>query len=329
MDLIDRLKAKHTYWQGILSRQRACDVLCRDHQVKLRNWSHPFELDLWLVDFIEKRGLLAGKPQARIALYSIFAPFWLSYFDRADARIFVERENLHKPSMQSWLHRCLDDERVALSLGFDDVQHPQYLRFPFWLMWSVFSPTATHEEIKRQIAAMDAPENHSYGDRNFCAYVCSHDDYGRRQLFDQLCAINKVHADGRLFHNNDDLKKRFNDDKLSYLRQYRFNLTPENTNFPGYVTEKPFEAIHAGCIPIYHGSDNQPEPEILNPEAFIFVEMGADNTQACQLIEELNADERRYMDFACQPRFKQGADEWIWTKYEKLESRFKAIISNI
>ncbi|MCM1070054.1 MAG: glycosyltransferase family 10 [[Clostridium] fimetarium] len=299
------------------------------HQVKLYNWSRPFAPDAWLIDFIEKRGLLNSKPNARIGLYSIFGPFWLSAFDRADARLFVERENLHKPLMRPWLHRFLDDKRIDLSLGFDSIDHPQYMRFPFWVMWTVFSPTATYDDIKRQIAKYNSPDNHSFDDRRFCAYLCSHNDKGRRKMFEQFSAIGRVDCDGKLFHNNDDLKLKYNDDKLEYLRHYRFNLTPENTNHEGYVTEKLFEAIASGCVPIYHGGDNNPEPEILNHEAIIFIETGADNENAIDLVGRLNSDRQMYLEFANQPRFKPEAPELIWNYYAELESRLKTIIANI
>lgn len=327
--MIDRIKRKYIYWHDILNTRRELSQFSAGHQVKLYNWSRPFVQDRWLIDFIEKRGLLKDKPKAKIGLYSIFAPFWLSTFDNTDARIFVERENLHKPLMQSWLHRFLDDERVNLSLGFDEIIHPQYMRFPFWIMWSVFSPTADHKEIKLKIDRMDSPSNHSYDDRKFCAYLCSHNDKGRRKMYEQFSAIGKVDCDGKLFHNNDELKTLFNDDKLAYLRQYRFNLTPENTNHDGYVTEKLFEAICAGCIPIYHGSDNHPETNVINKDAIIFIEVGEDNIEAIQKVKSLNESKNAYLHYANQRRFTPEAPEIIWNYYTDLESRIKEIIKNL
>ena len=327
--MIKRIKNKLVYWQDILSRQIAADRFCSGHQVSLHNWSHPVIYDRWLIDFIEKRGLLKNKPKAKIALYSIFGPLWLTMFDRADIRIFVERENLHKASMQQWLHRCLDDNRFDLSLGFDQLNHRQYLHFPFWIMWSVFSPTATYEDIEKQLSHMDSVENHSYKDRKFCSFVCSHDDVGRKNIYEQFSKIDKIDCDGKLFHNNDELKQIYNDDKLQYLKHYKFNLTPENTNYKGYVTEKLFEAIKCGCIPIYNGSDNCPEPEILNQSAIIFIEIGKENTDAIKLVSELNSNEKLYMDFACQKRFIIGGADIIWNYYTYLEKELKEIIANL
>lgn len=327
--MIDRIRRKYIYWRDILGVRKELKKFSAGHQVKLYNWSRPFEQDQWLVDFIEKRGLLEGKPKARIGLYSIFAPMWLSAFDRADARVFVERENLHKPLMQGWLHRFLDDDRINLSLGFDDIEHPEYMRFPFWIMWSVFSPTADYREIRNQIHRIESPENHSYDNRKFCAYLCSHNDRGRRKMYEQFSDIDRVDCDGRLFHNNDELKTLFNDDKLAYLRQYRFNLTPENTNHDGYVTEKLFEAINSGCIPIYHGSNNNPEPDVINKDAIVFIKVGADNDEAIATVRFLNQSKDAYLHFANQRRFTAEAPDVIWDYYCKLESRIREIIRNI
>ncbi len=43
-------------------------------------------------------------------------------------------------------------------------------------------------------------------------------------------------------------------DKLSFLRDFRFNLAFENTSSCGYVTEKLVEPLLTGCIPIYWGA---------------------------------------------------------------------------
>lgn len=49
-------------------------------------------------------------------------------------------------------------------------------------------------------------------------------------------------------------------------RNYRYMLCFENDVYPGYVTEKPFEAWATGCIPLWRGSD---PAGYLNPEAMV------------------------------------------------------------
>ena len=329
MNITKRIINKYNYWHEILELRRVAKKACNGHQVRLYNWSRVWAQDLWLVDFIEKRELLKDKPKAKIALYSIFAPDWLIRFDNADVRIFVARENVHKKSMQHWSHQFINDKRFRLSLGFDEIDHTEYLRHPFWLMWSVFEPTDNYEDIKRKIEYMNSPLNKSFDERRFCSFLCSHDDIGRKKIYSQLSEIDKVDCDGKLFHNNDTLITKFKDNKLEYLKDYRFNLTPENTDYPGYCTEKLVEAISAGCIPIYNGCNNNPEPDIFNHSAIIFIKMTEENKEAISLVKELNSDKKRYMDFASQPRFIDGAAERIWEYYETLENKQKEIIKNV
>lgn len=43
-------------------------------------------------------------------------------------------------------------------------------------------------------------------------------------------------------------------DKKELLRRYTFAIAYENTQLPGYVTEKVVDAMVAGCVPIYRGA---------------------------------------------------------------------------
>jgi hypothetical protein len=44
--------------------------------------------------------------------------------------------------------------------------------------------------------------------------------------------------------------------KNAVMRGYKFAIAYENAIFPGYVTEKIFDAFFAGCVPIYLGAPN-------------------------------------------------------------------------
>lgn len=326
--MLNRITNKASYLKRVIDLNKASHKFCQGHQVKLYNWSKPFEQDLWLIDFIEKRGLLNGSKKKKIALYSVFGPHWIRYFDNADTRIFVERENLHKPHFEGFLHRYLEDEKFSLSLGFDKIDHPQYMRFPFWLMWTIFPATVSYEDVKYFV---DKANNIQPNPKRikFCAYVCSHDDLNRKQIYEEFNAIAPLSCPGKLFHNDDSLKTKFNDDKIKYLSQFKFNLTPENSDFPGYVTEKLFEAIAAHTVPIYNGSDNNPEPDIINKDAIIFIKLGQDNKEAIKIVKDLNASSSKYLEFSSQPRFLKNAEDIIWSYYEELEDRLKEIINNI
>lgn len=76
--------------------------------------------------------------------------------------------------------------------------------------------------------------------------------------------------------------------KIETIRQYTYNICCENSYAEGYVTEKCFEALYAGCIPIYLG--NRPlEPNVLCQENIVYV-----NDQEAMLhCKEKRFDEKR------------------------------------
>ncbi|MBP0008787.1 MULTISPECIES: glycosyltransferase family 10 domain-containing protein [unclassified Roseofilum] len=45
--------------------------------------------------------------------------------------------------------------------------------------------------------------------------------------------------------------------KIEILKKYSFNLCFENTNWPYYCTEKIWDSIQGGCLPIYYGDGNK------------------------------------------------------------------------
>jgi hypothetical protein len=59
------------------------------------------------------------------------------------------------------------------------------------------------------------------------------------------------------------------DSKLETLRQYKFALCFENSNFPGFFTEKVFDCFFAGCVPVYNGAPDA--KSLVPPNTFIDV----------------------------------------------------------
>ena len=45
-------------------------------------------------------------------------------------------------------------------------------------------------------------------------------------------------------------------EKLAVIRSYRFVVCYENTGTPGYISEKIFDCLFAGCVPVYLGEPN-------------------------------------------------------------------------
>jgi hypothetical protein len=93
----------------------------------------------------------------------------------------------------------------------------------------------------------------------------------REAFFKQLSKYKKVDAPGRSMNNMPGIDTQYNGDmwevKRQFLSPYKFTIAFENDIFPGYQTEKLYDAMLAGSIPIYCG-----DPfvgDIFNPKSFI------------------------------------------------------------
>ncbi len=76
--------------------------------------------------------------------------------------------------------------------------------------------------------------------------------------------------------------------KLELLKRYRVLISPENSYYPGYTTEKPIHGHIAGCYTVYWGSPD-PSLNIINNSGYIFMDcsLGLDGL-ATKIIEAIN-----------------------------------------
>ena len=278
----------------------------------------------FLARFITDRmRLICNKGQ--VACFNTYSVPTVLHFHRAPIKLFYTQENTHVQE-SSWqkFERIYDREpSLSLILGFDYADHPNYMRFPYWLE-AIFSEHATPDLIQQFIKA----HNHidSIEREKQCAFICKKDYFGdRAMLADMVAQIMPISYPSDFRHNDDDLRGKYGDDKIAYLRQFRFNLCPENSNNRGYVTEKIFEAIAAGCIPIYWGNEGYPEPDILNPKAIVYLDKDKP-TEGLSLLKHLCEDSKAYAEFVAQPRFLPNADDVIYSYYERLENKLNRIL---
>ena len=262
--------------------------------------------------------------KGKVASFSASSVPLVLRFKRNKYKFFYTLENTHVPESywQKYEDIHLKEPSITLSLGFDYYEHPRYMRFPFWLE-RLFGPMATQEDVSRFV------EQHNYSDptKRFqqCAFICKSDYFGDRAMMaDWIENIMPINYPSDFRHNDDDMRGKYRDDKIAYLRQFRFNFCPENSNNRGYVTEKIFEAIAADCVPIYWGNEGYPEPDILNPDAIVYLDK--DNpTEGLALLRKLCDNPKAYAEFAAQPRFQPEAVEKIYAFYERLEGKLKKI----
>ncbi|MCQ2181896.1 MAG: glycosyltransferase family 10 [Bacteroidales bacterium] len=293
-----------------------------DSRIRLFNWwpeddGHRY----WFRDFIVCRGLLNDN-RKRVDICSIFGSRRVLGWCDADLRIFFSGENLHADRFAHYSDYMLSGSHpFDLALGFDDFENDRYLRFPLWITY-MFPPDATPSQIAEICELLRHPSNNS-GDK-FCSMIARWDLSGNRtRIFNALSEIDGIDCPSTLFHNDDSLIEKFGDDKCAYLNQYKFNICPENTNAWGYTTEKLFECIKSGCIPVYWGGKGNPEPDVVNSDAVLFWDDSGSNEAMLEKIKDLYANERLFKEFASLPRLTDNAQDWIAERFEMLEKKIR------
>lgn len=287
------------------------------------NWWSKRPNDFWLSRFIEYH----FAPRIKVTFFSCFRnkiPIGASF---PGIKIFCSGENLSADfvpdRITSYSNHRLDE--VDLALGFEYKQEANYIRFPLWIWHRDFiNPKATLEDIKRKIANINKSETRLNLNRTrFTAQISSHDIGGERMaLINLLSPITTIDCAGKFNRNTDELQTVYDDKKEDFLSNYRFCICPENSLGDGYITEKVFESIASGCIPIYWGACL--EEGILNPKAILRYEKGKEK-ELFEQVQLLWKDENAYKEFAMQPPFLDGAAEKIWEMLENLKKKLKPL----
>lgn len=294
-------------------------------------WDKQAADEIWFTGFLKSRGFFERYPKAAFAFFSTLGSVQLLRVDellhpfkRSRKRVFFTGENVHYPIFKDYEHNLLDHSSIDLSLGFDFIDDSRYLRFPIWIL-EMFPPQSNADDIKRICEHLSFQKLEDSRDR-FCALVAGTSTMlgtesleMRKIMVERLDAIGRVDCAGRLLRNTEELQERFHDDKAEFLRLYKFFICPENISIQGYVTEKVFHAIGSGCVPIYNGSLNNPEPDVLNHDAILFWEKNGDNTNLLQKVSDLLSGDNQYREFFEQPRLKEDAWQVVANYFDALE----------
>ena len=239
-------------------------------------------------------------------------------------KVFYAPEDVDHPLTQLHLYYgdyCLN--HTDLSMGFGQVQHARYLRFPYWIL-TTFSPEDDAAAIKERIKQINENRYEKSGE---CVLINKHDPAGTRELvYNGVKDILDVKLAGQWRNNTRELWDDFGNDKEAYLRTFKFNICAENNNTKDYVTEKIFDAFISDCIPLYYGALNDPEPGLINRDAVIFWNKEGNNEENREKILELKNNESFYREFMSRPKLLPAAAEYVIDRYAKLKEHFARIL---
>lgn len=291
------------------------------YQIQFYNfWSQPNEKMYWH-QFIEAKHLLPL--DKTVAIFSVFGSRSLIRKVKADVKIFYSAENVHRAVFSQYADHALGEDSIDLAMGFDVLDNPRYIRFPLWPVY-MFPADSSEDAIRAKCQQLRFPNLE--GKKKFCCMVASNSADGLRgEMFNTLLQIAHVDSAGRYLHNDDSLQNEFADNKQDYLKNYYFNICPENTSSYGYTTEKLFEAISCGCIPVYWGAEFA-DKAVINEAAVIRWNRDDNGASALRQIRELYVNPESLKEFLSQPRLLPTAEEYILDTFATIESRLRDIL---
>ena len=157
----------------------------------------------------------------------------------------------------------------------------RYFKFPIFL-W-------------RNIKAISQLRKKSLENPNrtkFCAAVISNNitTNGFREKFINELNKYKTIDMGGIFLNNIGGPVQ---NKIEFLSSYKFSISMENSEGDGYLSEKIYDSLISGTIPIYYGDFTL--DEYINPKAIILIKEERNMKEKIEYIKEIDNNSEKYL----------------------------------
>lgn len=199
-------------------------------------------------------------------------------------KIFFTGEN-----QRPWDYHC------HYALSFDHIDSDRQMRFPHYVLYEY-----DHNIMLRHKRSPD--DITEIRKKGFCSFIQKNPMANKRNwYFHELSKYDHVTSAGPLFNNTDGVMPEGVVGKVDFMANFKFNLAFENSSYPGYLTERLYEALCSKTIPIYWGSATAALD--FNPKAFISYHEYQDDQTFIDAIMELKNNEDKYMEMYLQPMF--------------------------
>ena len=233
------------------------------------------------------------------------------------------------------------------SLGFDFVvgRGPIKRKGQIWVAWSMES-TAHHPILSMELVMrrFDLTMTHSRDSDIWCPYILpSHreelrnaliektgglvnafissryDTNGRTEYLGEMMKHIEVHSYGKLFRNAPQPKGAGRQFKLETMARHKFSIAFENASETDYVTEKFYDPLITGSVPVYLGAPNI-EEFAPGEKCFINVSDFDGPEPLSRFLLDLSRDPVRYSEYFEWKKkpFLQGFEELLQEAHESV-----------
>jgi alpha(1,3/1,4) fucosyltransferase len=208
--------------------------------------------------------------------YLIYSCFGKEFRNYRCTRIYFTGENT-RPNFR----------QCDYAFTFDHCDRLEHYRLPLYALYGDVASL-----VKQNID----PERLLAKKTGFCNFVFSNRKCKTRiKFFEKLSKYKRVDSGGRLLNNIGGPVK----DKLEFISRYKFTIAFENSSFPGYTTEKIFEPMQMGSLPIYWGN---PLVHLdFNPRSFLNFFDYSSLDALVERVVEIDRNDELYCSYVRQP----------------------------
>ncbi|WP_394755047.1 glycosyltransferase family 10 domain-containing protein [Rhodoferax sp.] len=250
--------------------------------------------------------------------------FTVNLCDKPDYVIYSDYGHIHR------LHNCVkiyyteecwmpDFDRCDYALSFHYLENDRHYRLPNYV--TLADPNSL---LKKAEDATEIVKSKT----KFCAFITGYADKTvkkRVNFFHKLSSYKHVDSAGKGLNNVGGPIPPGYDNKIEFLRPYKFHICFENNSVPGYTTEKLVNAMQARTLPIYWGdplvSNN------FNPDSFLNLANFNSDEALIEKIIELDQNEIKYTEMMRQPWIRQDQPNPLFEE-NKLLNFFERIVQS-
>ena len=204
-------------------------------RINFTDFWEPFnKKDNFFYNLLSKHYTIELSENPDYLFYSCYGQEYLKY---KCFRIFYASENKRPDFWQ-----------CDYALSFDYLKKANHFRLPLYHLY--IEGHGYYERLIKGISAEAAAEIWKQKTKFCCMLVSNPNSKERIDFFNALSKVKKVDSGGRYLNNVGYIVE----DKMEFIKDYKFVFAFENSSYNGYTTEKILEPLVANCIPIYWGN---------------------------------------------------------------------------
>lgn len=214
----------------------------------------------------------------------------------------------------------------------EEINHPRHMRIPAYMLSDYGLKNFGSPDPKRKIDFKKIKREKT----KFCNFLYSQEVLARNNFFKKLSKYKKIDSPGRCMNNmspigtyKDPKKSRLAinwvEEKLDFLKPYKFTIAFENFSAPGWVTEKLTQPLLVDSIPIYFG--HKEVKRDFNTKRFINYHDFNNMKKFIEHIIKVDNHDDLYKEYFEQPMYP-NKESYEFSRTERIEKRLKEIIES-